>query len=252
MEPPTMDLMDPDPSASTSRPHPHPPGESKLVTASGALPLEHVALRVTARGGMARVVLEQTFANHHPDPLALTYVLPLPADGAVSGFTFRIGERLIEGEVDARRAARERYEDAIARGQTAALLEQYRSSLFTQELGNVPAGARVTCEITVDQKLRWLDEGAWEWRFPLAAAPRYLGEPGRVADADRMALEVAETLAPRASLALTIEDALAAGRSPESPSHPLQCASGIAAAGSGTPAPRHHVELGAGNAAMLD
>src|SRR5688572_13201557 len=158
-----------------------------LVTPSATMPLESAALRVVARGGVARVILEQTFANHHPDPLAVTYVLPLPADGAVSGFAFTIGDRRIEGEIDRKRAARERYEDAIAHGHTAALLEQERSSLFTQEIGNVPPGARVVCEIVIDQPLRWLDEGSWEWRFPLAAAPRYLGEPGRVSDAAKVA-----------------------------------------------------------------
>ncbi len=217
--------------------------QSKLVAQSSTLPLEGAALRVSARGGIARVVLEQTFQNHHAEPLAVTYVMPLPADAAVSGFSFRIGDRTIVGEVDKKRAARERYEDAIARGHTAALLEQDRSSLFTQELGNIPPGAKVVCEIVLDQRLRWLDEGSWEFRFPLAAAPRYLGGPGRVADAHKIALEVAQTLAPRASLAMSIDDALTTGRSPESPSHPLQCAPN----GAG-----FRVELGSGNRVELD
>ena len=46
-------------------------------------------------------------------------------------------------KLDKKRAARERFEQAIAEGKTAAILEQERSSLFTQELGNVPPGAEV-------------------------------------------------------------------------------------------------------------
>jgi hypothetical protein len=107
------------------------------------------------------------------------------------GYSFCIGDRRIEGEIDRRKAARERYEDAIVQGHTAALLEQERSSLFTQQIGNVPPGARVVCEVAIDQRLRWIEEGSWEWRFPLAAAPRYLGGEGRVADAGAPALEVA-------------------------------------------------------------
>lgn len=213
--------------------------DSTLVTPSPTLPLVGAALRVEARGGIARVILEQRFRNPHRDPLAVTYVLPLPADGAVSGFAFTIGDRRIEGDVDRKRAARERFEEAIAQGKTAALLDQERSSLFTQELGNVPPGAEVVCEITIDQRLRWLDEGSWEWRFPLAAAPRYLGAPGRTEDAAKIALEVARTLAPRASLHMAVLDELAAGRSPESPSHALQVGAG-------------RVELGGGNRAELD
>jgi Ca-activated chloride channel family protein len=187
------------------------PAESKLVTPSAMLPLKRTTLRVEAGGGIARVLLEQCFRNEYPDPLAVTYRFALPADAAISGFAFTIGERRIEGQVDKRAAARERFEQAIAEGKTAALLEQERSSLFTQELGNVPAGADVRCEITLDQRLIWNDEGRWEWRFPLAAAPRYLGGPGRVEDAAEVALDVAAALAPRASLQLAIGDALATG-----------------------------------------
>ena len=76
-------------------------------------------------------------------------------------------------------------------GRSAALLEQDRSSLFTQEIGNIPPGEEVTVEVSIDQRLRWLDEGAWEWRFPTVVAPRYLGAPGTVPDADRVAQDVA-------------------------------------------------------------
>lgn len=218
--------------------------ESRLVTPEArALPLRSAALRTNACGGVARVVLEQTFANPYAEPLHVTYTLPLPADAAVSGFRFRIGDRVIEGEIDRRAAARERFEEAISRGHTAAILEQDRTSLFTQEIGNVPPGAEVVCEIVLDQKLRWIDEGAWEWRFPLAAAPRYLGEPGRVKDAKQIALDVAKTLPVRASLVMSVRDALTSGRSPESPSHPLSC---VPEAGG------FRVELGSGNAVALD
>ena len=223
--------------------HPAPmtpaPSDSKLVTPSATLPLEGTTLRLEASGGIARVVLEQRFKNKHPDPLAVTYTFALPADAAVSGFAFAIGDRRIEGEVEKRRVARERFEQAIAEGKTAALLEQERSSLFTQELGNVPPGAEVRCEIAIDQRLRFIDEGSWEWRFPLASAPRYLGGPGRVEDAAEIALDVAEALAPRAALHMTIADALAQGRTPESPSHPVVVEGG-------------RVELGDGGTAALD
>ncbi|HSQ62608.1 MAG TPA: VIT domain-containing protein, partial [Polyangiaceae bacterium] len=220
------------------------PTESRLVSPNPAtLPLRGAALACDARGGLARVVLEQRFANVHALPLHVTYKLPLPADAAVSGFRFRVGDRTIEGEIDRKGKARERFEDAIAKGHTAALLEEERSSLFTQEIGNVPPGAEVVCEITIDQKLRWLDEGQWEWRFPLAAAPRYLGACGRVADAAEVSLDVARTLPVRASLAMAVRDASVAGRSPESPSHPLSCQP----EGAG-----YRVELGSGNAVPLD
>ena len=116
---------------------------ARLVTVDGrGLPLRRVDIRGRAQGGLARITFEQHFQNPYPDPLHVTYQMPLPAEGAVSGYAFRIGERRIVGEVDRVAAARERFEDALLEGRTAGLLEQDRSSLFTQELGNVPARTR--------------------------------------------------------------------------------------------------------------
>lgn len=191
-----------------------------LVPAASGLPLIEARLRVEARGGMARVVCEQRFANRHPEPLHVTYSLPLPADAAVSGFAFRIGERRVVGEIDRRAAARERFEEAIASGRTAALLDQERSSLFTQELGNVPPGAEVVAEVVLDQRLIWND-GGWEWRFPTTVVPRYLGQPGRVNDPSQLAQIIAEgDVGARVTLALSVGDALPEGP-PSSPSHAL-------------------------------
>jgi Ca-activated chloride channel homolog len=194
-----------------------------LVAVDGrTLPLLAVSISADGGGGLARVVVEQRFRNAHDVPLTVTYSLPLPADAAVSGYAFRVGERRITGEIDKRESARERFEQAIIEGKTAALLDEERSALFTQEIGNVPPGQDVVAEITIDQRLRWLDEGLWEWRFPTTVAPRFLGAEGRVADAALVSQDVAETpMSIRASLALSLLDALPEGRAPESPSHRL-------------------------------
>jgi Ca-activated chloride channel family protein len=195
----------------------------RLVTADGrTLPLESARLRADACAGVARAVLEQRFVNPYDEPLRVTYLMPLPADGAVSGYAFSMDGKKIVGEVDKKARARERFERALSEGRTAGLVEQERSSLFTQELGNIPPRSEVVAEITVDQKLAWLDEGAWEWRFPTAAGPRYLGAPGRVPDAAKIDIAVADAPLPvRIALALSVRDKLAAGRKPESPAHAL-------------------------------
>ena len=198
------------------------PVPSPLVPASLALPLVGMHVTVDACNGLARTVVRQEFTNPHGVPLSVSYTFPLPADGAVSGYSFVIGDRRIIGEVAPRGEARERFENAILEGRSAALLEQERTSLFTQELGNIPPGASVTAELVVDQKLRWLDDGAWEWRFPTAAAPRYLGSPGSVRDADKVAITVADRPFPaKVELALDIRDPFKNGVLIESPSHPI-------------------------------
>ncbi|MCU0866734.1 MAG: VWA domain-containing protein [Planctomycetes bacterium] len=203
---------------------PSAPAAGTLVSADGrTLPLVGTRLVVRAAAGFASVRLVQTFRNPHTTPLHVTYQLPLPSDAAVGGFAFRIGEQRIQGEIDRRHAARARFEQAIASGRTAALLEQDRSSLFTQELGNVPPGATIEAEVDVDQPLAWLD-GSWSWRFPTTVAPRYLGAEGRVPDAGRIAVDVVDpngpALPPRCELELWIDDAVTGAIG--SPSHALR------------------------------
>ncbi len=201
----------------------------RLVTADGrALPLIGASLAADAKGGLVRITLEQTFRNPHDEPLRVTYSLPLPADGAVSGFAFRIGDERVVGQVDAKARARQRFEDAILEGRTAAILDQERSSLFTQEVGNVPPRTQVVCEVQIDQRLTWLADGAWEWRFPTVVAPRYLGAPGRVADHAQVSVDVADAELPvKLALSLAIRDRLPESERPESPSHPLHSGRGL-------------------------
>lgn len=220
-------------------PMPHFPSPATTPNASGSLvstagrtlPLRHAHVIVDARGGLARLVLQQRFENPHEVPLEITYSLPLPAEAAVSAFSFRIGDRRVVGQVDKKARARARYEEAIATGHTAALVEQERDTLFTQTLGNVPPGTAIEAEIVVDMKLRFLDDaraaggGAWELRVPTTVAPRYLGEVGRVIDAERVAQDVSATAMP---VHMTIEARLdatsASGTNAESPSHPIVAA----------------------------
>jgi Ca-activated chloride channel family protein len=235
-----------------------PPSDAVTV-----LPLFATTLRAGARGGLARVVLEQRFGNPHARPLSVTYAFPLPADAAVSGFSFTVAGRKVIGTVANRAEARERFEEAICEGRLGAVLEQNRSSMFRQELGNVPPGEEVVVELVLDQRLAWLDEGAWEWRFPTALAPRYLGGPGRVSDAELVRVssmppgelggtgrssspytpsptEAIAAGVAEFSLELDVRDELGA-RPPESPSHALS----VSRAGGGL-----RVALAAGSAPL--
>jgi len=187
---------------------------AEVVTSDGrSLPLASAKLHADAQGGIARMVLEQRFENRYAETLHVTYRMPLPADGAVSGYAFQIAGRTITGRVDRKHAAREQFEQAVASGKTAALLEQERADIFTQSIGNLPAGEALTAWIAVDLKLAWLPEGEWELRFPTVIGPRYIGTAETAAGARATAIETrVGGVAARVQIALKIGDAIVAGR----------------------------------------
>ncbi|WP_394841289.1 VWA domain-containing protein [Pendulispora brunnea] len=203
----------------------HHSGGGYLAPPGGAaLPLRGIRLEADARGGLARVTLEQRFGNPHTESLSVTYSLPLPFDAAVSAFSFRMGDRRIVGEIEGRSAALERFEGAVLDGKTAARIDEERSNLFTQHIANIPPGTEIVAEVTIDQRLVWNEEGAWEWRFPLTVAPRYLGDEGRLADSSAVTQVVTESpQSTGASLSLRIRDAFEEAKL-ESPSHPIRMA----------------------------
>ena len=186
----------------------HSSGGQLIATDGRTLPFRGGKLSVSARGGLADVTLRQRFVNPYDEPLQVTFQVPLPADAAVCGYAFEFAGERVEGQVDTRESARERFEEALVEGRTAALLEQDRSSLFTQQVGNIPPGAEVVCELRLDQMLAW-DGGQWAWRFPTVVAPRYQGAPGTVPDSDRQHVDVAAHGTPaRMGLNLWIGDAV--------------------------------------------
>jgi len=146
---------------------------ARLVSSDGQpLPLEQTSLSAEAGGGIARSVLRQRFRNHGREALEVTYLLPLPSEGAVSGYSFELSGVVTRGKVETARLAREQYEEALLAGRSAALLEQERSSVFRQAIGNVPPGQHIDLEVTIDHPLSWVGDG-WELRFPTVVAPRF-------------------------------------------------------------------------------
>jgi Ca-activated chloride channel homolog len=199
---------------------------ARLVADDGRpLPLESTMLTSEAGGGLARTVLRQRFRNNESVPLEVTYLVPLPADGAVSGYSFELAGVVSRGVVEKTEVARERYEQALIDGKSAALLEEERSSLFRQRLGNLPPGQHIDISLVIDQPLTWTDHG-WELRFPTVAAPRYQNRASDASSVVPVALgpshESADVRATH-DVSLAIRDALT--QSPSSPSHALVTAS---------------------------
>ena len=149
------------------------------AAAAGYQPLPGVDSRVRVRvtGPLARTTLRQRFENPTKEWIEAVYAFPLPEDAAVDRMRLRIGERVIEGEIQEREQARKTYEVAREQGKRTALVEQQRPNLFTTDVANIPPGATITVEIEYQHMLNWRD-GAFSLRVPMAITPRYAGRNG--------------------------------------------------------------------------
>lgn len=112
------------------------------------LPLEHTSASISVSGNLQRAVVRQVYGNPFDTPIDVTYVFPLPNNGAVDRMSVYIGDKLIEGHVYEKEIASEIYTEALEEGRTAGLLVQQRPNVFTQKLGNILPGDRITVEIS--------------------------------------------------------------------------------------------------------
>ena len=122
-----------------------------------------VEIRVT--GMIARARVHQEFTNPSREWAEGVYVFPLPDDAAVDHLTMRVGDRIIEGMIREREAAKATYVQARQQGQRTSLVEQERPNVFTTSLANIPPGAAITIEIEYQQTVHY-DAGEFRLRFP--------------------------------------------------------------------------------------
>lgn len=131
----------------------------------------HVDIRV--HGMIARARVTQRFVNPTDSWTEGVYVFPLPETAAVDRLRLIIGERVVEGVIDERAAAQERYEQAREAGQQASLVSQERPNIFTNAVANIAPEGSITVEIEYQQSLRFAD-GAFRLRFPMVVLPRFV------------------------------------------------------------------------------
>jgi Ca-activated chloride channel family protein len=144
-----------------------------------AVPAVATEAEIEVSGIVARAVVKQTYRNPFDTWFEGIYVFPLPENAAVDHLRMKVGERIIEGDIQERQAARAQYEQAKSSGRRAALVEQERPNIFTTSVANIPPRGEIVVEIEYQQTLRY-DSGSFSLRFPMVVGPRYI--PGTPAE----------------------------------------------------------------------
>lgn len=163
-------------------------------------PLERVQVRTSIAGACAHTVIAQQFANPFDEALDVTWIFPLPGDGAIVSLELRAGDVVVVGECHTRDAARTQFADARADGFRAALLETEQRGVHTLSLAGLPARSAIAVHLTVVELLP-ITDGRFRFHFPLVLAPRYtpghaVGHDGPGIAADTDAVPNASRLAP--------------------------------------------------------
>jgi Ca-activated chloride channel family protein len=202
------------------------------------LPLAQTKVSGTVLGFVAHVKVTQVYVNPYDAVIEATYVFPLPEEAAVNSMIMHLSDRDVVAEIQEKEKAQKIYEDAVARGHTAALMTQERPNIFTQKVGNIPAGDKIEVELTYVEALPY-EAGVSSFVFPTVVGPRYIpGAPlprpdqeknarcpdtDRVPDASKISPPVLaknETSAHRIDLELTVDPGVPISKL-SSPSHQL-------------------------------
>lgn len=187
------------------------------------VPLEGVQVEAHLRDFTAKVTISQRFVNRGPKPIEAVYVFPLDEGAAVSAFEAVVDGVRVTGKSMEREKAFELYDDAMAAGHGAYLLDEERPDLFTLSVGNLPPGKEALIRITTVAELP-LEGEAIRFTLPTTVSPRYAPEQDRTG----VGRPPAEALNPPTAfrvpygleLAVTMEMPSAI-RGVESPTHPL-------------------------------
>ncbi len=112
-----------------------------------------VEVRVT--GIVARAQVTQIFTNPSQEWVEGIYIFPLVDDAAVDTLRMKIGDRVIQGAIQDKQAARQTYEAAKQEGKKTTLIEQQRPDIFTTSVANVGPGETVEVAIELQQVVRY-------------------------------------------------------------------------------------------------
>ncbi len=147
-----------------------------LKSAQGdAVPLVGVSAKGRLTGLLFELRVEQIYENTAKTNIEAEYTFPVPHRAVLLGLDLQVGERELQAVAVRRAVARENYEEAIDKGDTAALLERSGDGLYSLSLGNLMAGERAVIRYRYAELL---DRSGDEVRLaiPTVIAPRY-GEP---------------------------------------------------------------------------
>ncbi|MBK8165153.1 MAG: VWA domain-containing protein [bacterium] len=139
--------------------------------------LEAVSLKAVLDDLLAQVEIRQVFANRETGPIEATYTFPVPRGATLLSFTAKLGARDLAGRIMPAPQAEDSYEEAVADGDAAILLQEASPGLYTVSVGNLLPGETAALTYRYAQLQYW-QSGTLRFALPTVVAPRY-GDPAQ-------------------------------------------------------------------------
>lgn len=134
--------------------------------------LQSVSARGKLEGLLLSMTLEQSFRNDSAENMEVIYTFPLAWGAVLLGLEAMLGGKRMAGQVMARAQARERYEDAVEKGNAPVMVEKTEGNVFSASLGSLKPGEEAKIELTYAQLLSF-EQGRIRMVLPTTIAPRF-------------------------------------------------------------------------------
>lgn len=137
--------------------------------------IKELSIDATIKDQIAQTQVTQMFENMGRRQMEVSFVFPLPYDGAIDQLTFLVDGKELQAKLLPADKAREIYEGYVRRYKDPALLEWIGTGMFKTSVFPVPAGATRTVSLKYSQLLK-KDRKTVDYLFPLSTA-KYTAKP---------------------------------------------------------------------------
>ena len=189
-------------------PLPRPIVEPRQTLPPTAYKIKELAVQAKLVDQVARVQVSQSFVNTGSQQLEVSFIFPLPYDGAIDRLTLMVDGKEIPAKLLPAKQARSVYESIVRKNKDPALLEWMGTGMFQTSVFPVPPGDERKVTLNYSQLLR-TDHGLTDFLFPLSTA-KYTSHPVEKVDFQvsiESGIEIKNVYSPTHSIDIQRRDA---------------------------------------------
>ena len=123
-------------------------------------------------GPILRATIRQEFSNPSQFWAEGIYSFPLPEGAVVDQLRMIVGDRIIDGQIHEKKAAKKIYQKARTAGKKTSLLNHHRTNVFTTSVANIGPAETITVEFEYQQVLDYKAQ-RFGLRFPMVNTPKF-------------------------------------------------------------------------------